>query len=81
MNLRRGLFRAWITFSAAWSLFFFYIGLELAPEWASEHGCIRFAFPCSLPFWADRFVVILMPWLLTGAAMLVRWVIRGFGSN
>ena len=84
MNLRRGLFRAWITFSAAWSLFFFYIALQLNQEWvrgSSERHCAPTFFYCWFSFWEGRLEVILLPWVLTAAVMCIRWVIRGFDSN
>jgi hypothetical protein len=75
-NLQRGLFRAWITLSATWSLFFFYYALDQAPKWDRARGYLFW-----LPFFGWASLRILIPWLPTAAVMLIRWIIRGFGSN
>jgi hypothetical protein len=82
MNLRRGLFRVWIALSTAWSLYWLLHALL-----EGESTTILFLSRCSVGFFycwlahsAHSFDAI-FPWLLTGAAILVRWVIRGFGSN
>jgi hypothetical protein len=76
--MRRRLFRACIAFSAAWSLFFFYMALQLNQEWVagrSDFLCSPRFFYCWFWLWERRLEVMLLPWVLIAAAMCIRWVI------
>jgi hypothetical protein len=77
-NIKRGLFRAWIALSTAWSLYYFLDALLKSGQILFR--CSVGVFYCWLAYSTHSFDAI-FPWLLTGAAILVRWVIRGFGSN
>jgi hypothetical protein len=77
--LGRGLFRAWIALSAAWSAFWFFHAL-LGGNGYILVRCSVHLFFCWLALSTHSFDAI-FPWLLTAAALLIRWVIRGFGSK
>jgi hypothetical protein len=78
MNYRRGLFRVWIILSVIWSVVFFivalYIRYRIGGDWWRYQWWIS-------SHWTDWLAVILAPWVLTGAALLLRWTVRGFRSN
>ena len=81
INIRRGLFRAWIALSAAWSLFYFFNTIYVVQMWAEDRSYppICNVYSCSLfVLWSERFEVIVMPWVLTAAVLCGRWAIRGF---
>jgi hypothetical protein len=73
-NLRRGTFRVWITLSVAWSLFDFYYALD--------HASLAYFYKFGLRAIGPTVSLeILLPWLLTAFAILIRWVIRGFRTD
>jgi len=71
VNLSRGLFRVWIMLSVAWSAWFLYQGLGSFKNQYGQHWELS----------KDDLIVILIPWLLIGAAIGLRWAIRGFRSD
>jgi hypothetical protein len=83
---RRGLFRAWIALSAAWSSLWLLVALKAYWDWMEENPwvqhasthCSPYLASCRFDYWMRGFAVILLPWLLTAVVMCARWVIRGF---
>jgi hypothetical protein len=64
-------------------MYWFVVALDVALNWAEGRGhdpvdCSKVFFFCWFVFWAGRFEGIIVPWVLTAAALCIRWVIRGF---
>jgi len=70
MNWRRGLLRVWIALSAIWSAY-----VVIGDLWGHVTDPIWYPPPSDLLLVPT---IAVAPWLLTGAIISIRWIIRGF---
>ena len=74
MNWRRGIFRAWIVLSIAWTAFVLIVAIGNMGPTAPSDGW-------ALEYWKQPLFAMALPWIVSAAIFGALWISRGFKPN